>query len=128
MTSGWVSATASKSIPSVSSNSTGVSAPSSVSLSSTHGRTPSPSSSPQVALAIPTGTMPSARGTSWFIQATVATRSGLASIVVLPKACSMVTGNAPSASATAVPLGVDEQAASESARAVAAMTPTVLRR
>ncbi len=84
ITSGCVSATASKSMPSVSSKSTGVSAPSSSSLSSTQGSTPSASSSPHVTSAMPTGTTPSASGTSWFDHATVATRSGFDSITVSP--------------------------------------------
>ena len=42
---------------------------------------------------MPTGTTPSASGTSWLAHATVATRSGWASIVVSPNACLMVTGN-----------------------------------
>ena len=40
------------------------------------GRTPSSSSSPQLAALMPTGTTPSARGTSWLAQATAAIRSG----------------------------------------------------
>ena len=49
---------------------------------------------PYSSLAIPTGTTPSARATSAFTQETVATRVGAFSIVVLPKAWSIVTGNA----------------------------------
>src|SRR5699024_4544241 len=63
------------------------------SLSSVHGMMPLSSSSPHVALEIPTGTIPKESGTSWFAQPTVATRSGLVSMTVSPRACSMVTGN-----------------------------------
>src|SRR5699024_1545833 len=93
MTSGWVSATCSKGMPSVSSKSTGSSPPSSAILSSVHGMMPFSSSSPQVDLDMPTGTIPNARGTSWFAQPTVATRSGLDSMTVSPSACSTVMGN-----------------------------------
>ncbi|MNT86897.1 hypothetical protein D3C72_2272430 [compost metagenome] len=92
MTSGCVAATASKSMPSPSSNSTGFAALSSVSRFATHGSRPSPSSSPKLAAAKPTGTMPSASGTSWFAQATVATRCGFFAIVVVPNACLMTMG------------------------------------
>ena len=92
MRSGWVAATASMSMPSVSSKSTGVSASISSSFSSTQGRTPSSSSSPQLAALMPTGTTPRASGTSWLAQATAAIRSGWDSMVVSPRACWMVTG------------------------------------
>ena len=59
---------------------------------------------------MPTGTTPSASGTSWLAQLTVATRSGLASIVVVPRACSMVTGNCAAAEASGVEDGVAEDA------------------
>src|SRR5699024_7727050 len=62
-------------------------------LSSVHGMMPLSSSSPQVDLDMPTGTIPKARGTSWFAQPTVATRSGLDSMTVSPSACSTVMGN-----------------------------------
>lgn len=95
MTSGSVSATASKSMPSFSSNRTGVLAPSSSSFFSTQGSTPSPSSSPKSAEAMPTGTTPRASGTSWLAQFTVATRFGFSLRVALPSACSTVSGNVP---------------------------------
>ena len=111
MTSGLVSATASKSMPSFSSKSTGVVPPSSLSFASTQGRTPSPSSSPKLAFAIPTGTIPRASGTSWLAQATVATRSGFSSMVVLPNACSTVIGNDAELPPAAVVLGLGRPAA-----------------
>ena len=46
---------------------------------------------------MPTGTTPSASGTSWLAHATVATRSGRSSIVVVPYTCSIDTGNVDSA-------------------------------
>ena len=110
MTSGSVSATASKSIPSVSSNNTGGSASSSSRRSSTHGSMPLPSSSPKVAAAIPTGTTPRASGTSWLAHATVATRSGASSMVVVPSACSITTGNDPDPPDAAVPVDSSESA------------------
>ena len=131
MTSGAVSATASKSMPSVSSKSTGVSASSSSSRSSTQGRTPSSSSSPHVALLMPTGTTPRARGTSWFIHAMEATRSGFSSMTVSPKTCSMVTGNAASVLAVAsAPVSVEVSSAPQAARtrAEAATAAVVSRR
>ena len=103
-----MSATASKSMPSVSSNSTGVSAPSSSSFSSTHGSRPSPSSSPKLAAAMPTGTTPRASGTSWLAQLTVATRSGLASMAAVPSACSMVIGNSVAAAVGEAPADDDD--------------------
>ena len=58
---------------------------------------------PQVSLVAPTGTTPRASAWSWSLQPRVATRFGSFSMVVLPKACSMVTGKA-SASALVLEL------------------------
>src|SRR5699024_1882034 len=61
---------------------------------------------PKFAAAIPTGTTPSASGTSWLAQATVATRSGFSSIVVVPSACSITIGEASPSPAADVPSAV----------------------
>ena len=58
---------------------------------------------PQVSLVAPTGTTPRARAWSWSLQPRVATRFGSFSMVVSPKACSIVTGKA-SASALVLAL------------------------
>ena len=49
---------------------------------------------PQVSFVAATGTTPSASALSWSVQPRVATRCGSSSMVVSPKACSMVTGKA----------------------------------
>ncbi len=59
---------------------------------------------PQVILVAPTGTTPRASAWSWSVQPRVATRVGSSSMVVSPKACSIVTGKA-SASAEVVAVG-----------------------
>src|SRR5699024_5194507 len=63
---------------------------------------------------IPTGMTPSANGTSWLAHATVATRSGRSSIVVVPSACSITTGKFAEDPAAAV---LPDWAAAEAPRA-----------
>ena len=100
-------ATSSIGAPSASSYRTGASAPASSTAASNHSVEPA-SLPPQVIFVAPTGTTPSARAWSWSVQPRVATRVGSDSMVVSPKACSMVTGKA-SASAVVVAVGSDAE-------------------
>jgi hypothetical protein len=72
---------------------------------------------------MPTGTTPKASGTSWLAQLTVATRSGFVSIVVVPRACSIVIGlkSADAAGASSVAPASAEQPTRPTARADAAL-------
>ncbi len=100
--SGASSATSCTGMPSESSYRSGASPPTSASSASNQSEEPS-SLPPQVSLVAPTGTTPRASALSWSVQPRVATRLGSDSIVVSPKACSMVTGKAPSSTDVVLP-------------------------
>ena len=134
MTSGWASATSSIGAPSASSYRTGASAPGS-SISASNQSLEPPALPPQVSLVDATGTTPRASALSWSVQPSVATRCGSSSIVVSPKACSMVTGKASAstsvlawASTWSVVEPVEQAASSGPARAAVSAAASAVRR